>query len=52
MDKFVIHSPFKPTGDQPEAIEALANGVLNPKASVTRGEMAHALHEFAVYRQG
>ena len=30
MDKFVIHSKFKPTGDQPQAIEALASGVLNP----------------------
>lgn len=28
MDKFVLHSPFKPTGDQPQAIEALAEGVL------------------------
>lgn len=27
-DKFVLHSPFAPTGDQPEAIEALTNGVL------------------------
>jgi excinuclease ABC subunit B len=24
---FKLHSPFKPTGDQPEAIEALANGL-------------------------
>ena len=29
MDKFKLVSPFKPTGDQPEAIEALANGVEN-----------------------
>ncbi len=28
-DKFILHSKFKPTGDQPEAIEKLANGVLN-----------------------
>ena len=27
-DKFILHSPFAPTGDQPEAIEALTNGVL------------------------
>lgn len=27
MDKFVLHSPFKPTGDQPEAIEGLIRGV-------------------------
>lgn len=29
MDKFKLVSPFKPTGDQPEAIEALASGVEN-----------------------
>ena len=29
MDKFKLVSPFKPTGDQPEAIEALANGIEN-----------------------
>lgn len=28
MDKFVLKAPYKPTGDQPQAIEALANGVL------------------------
>ncbi len=28
MDRFVLHSEFKPTGDQPQAIEALANGFL------------------------
>lgn len=28
MDKFQLVSKFKPTGDQPQAIEALANGVL------------------------
>ena len=27
MDRFVLHSPFKPTGDQPEAIEKLVDGV-------------------------
>ncbi len=27
MDKFVLHSPYKPTGDQPAAIEALAEGL-------------------------
>jgi len=27
-DKYILHSPFAPTGDQPEAIEALTNGVL------------------------
>ncbi len=26
MDKFVLHSEFAPTGDQPQAIEALVNG--------------------------
>lgn len=29
MDKFVLKSPFKPSGDQPEAIEALTRGVIN-----------------------
>ena len=28
-DRFVLHSEFKPTGDQPEAIERLAAGVEN-----------------------
>ena len=27
MDKFKLHSPFSPTGDQPEAIDALVSGV-------------------------
>lgn len=27
VDKFILHSEYKPTGDQPEAIEALTNGV-------------------------
>lgn len=27
MDKFVLHSDFKPTGDQPEAIKSLASGI-------------------------
>ncbi|MBQ7475158.1 MAG: excinuclease ABC subunit UvrB [Clostridia bacterium] len=27
MDKFELHSPFRPTGDQPEAIEALTRGL-------------------------
>ena len=26
MDKFVLHSPYKPTGDQPQAIEKLVEG--------------------------
>ncbi len=25
-DKFILHSPFKPTGDQPEAIKSLCDG--------------------------
>ncbi len=29
MDKFELHSEYQPMGDQPAAIEALANGVLN-----------------------
>ena len=29
MDKFVLHSEFKPTGDQPEAISQLVEGINN-----------------------
>jgi len=29
MDKFVLKSPYKPTGDQPQAIDTLVNGILN-----------------------
>ncbi|MGM9550690.1 MAG: excinuclease ABC subunit UvrB [Clostridia bacterium] len=28
MDKFILHSEYKPSGDQPQAIESLAEGVL------------------------
>ncbi len=31
MNKFVLHSQYQPTGDQPEAIEALANGIKEGK---------------------
>ena len=34
-DKFILHSKFKPTGDQPEAIEKLANGILAGKKEQT-----------------
>ncbi len=27
MDKFVLHSSYKPTGDQPQAIESLVDGI-------------------------
>ena len=27
MDKFILHSNYKPTGDQPQAIEQLVNGI-------------------------
>ena len=27
MDKFILHSEYKPTGDQPQAIEKLSDGV-------------------------
>ena len=29
MDKFILHSKFKPTGDQPDAIDALCRGIEN-----------------------
>ncbi len=35
MDRFVLHSPYKPTGDQPEAIKALTKGVLSGKREQT-----------------
>ncbi|MBQ7038758.1 MAG: excinuclease ABC subunit UvrB [Clostridia bacterium] len=35
MDKFILHSNYKPTGDQPQAIEALAKGVLDGKKEQT-----------------
>ena len=28
-DKFILHSKFSPTGDQPEAIGKLTQGILN-----------------------
>ena len=28
-DKFILHSNYKPTGDQPEAIEKLSEGIKN-----------------------
>ena len=28
MDKFILHSEYAPTGDQPEAIERLTRGIL------------------------
>ena len=29
MDRFILHSPYAPTGDQPEAIEKLIEGINN-----------------------
>ncbi len=29
MDKFILHSNYKPTGDQPEAIDKLVKGLEN-----------------------
>ncbi len=34
-DKFVLHSKYKPTGDQPQAIEALVNSVNSGKREQT-----------------
>ena len=28
-DKFILHSSYKPTGDQPQAIEKLSDGIKN-----------------------
>ena len=33
MDKFVLKAPYQPSGDQPEAIDALARGVQSGMAS-------------------
>lgn len=35
MDKFVLKSEFKPTGDQPQAIEALVKGIREGKKNQT-----------------
>ena len=29
MKKFIVHSEFEPSGDQPQAIEKLSQGFLN-----------------------
>lgn len=34
-DKFILHSNYQPTGDQPEAIKALTEGVLSGKKEQT-----------------
>ncbi|MBQ6830082.1 MAG: excinuclease ABC subunit UvrB [Clostridia bacterium] len=34
-DKFILHSNYKPTGDQPQAIAALTEGILNGKKEQT-----------------
>ncbi len=35
MDRFILHSNYKPTGDQPQAIDALVNGVLSGEKEQT-----------------
>ncbi len=35
MDRFVLHSQYQPTGDQPQAIAALTEGVLSGKKEQT-----------------
>ena len=35
MDKFILHSNYKPTGDQPQAIEKLVNGLKEGKKHQT-----------------
>ena len=35
MDKFVLHSKFSPTGDQPQAIDRLSKGVIDGKREQT-----------------
>ena len=36
MPEFKVVSPFEPSGDQPEAIDAIANGILD--SARTNGE--------------
>ena len=38
--EFKLHAPFKPTGDQPQAIEKLARGVELDAVYFLRGEEA------------
>ncbi len=35
MGKFVLHAPYKPTGDQPQAIEKLAEGIQRGRRAQT-----------------
>ena len=35
MTEFKVHSDFEPMGDQPQAIEILANGIKNGKRAQT-----------------
>ena len=35
MDHFELVSEYKPTGDQPQAVEALANGIMQGKRAQT-----------------
>ena len=32
-DRFILKAPYKPTGDQPEAIAQLTDGLLNVRRS-------------------
>ena len=34
-DKFILHSNYKPTGDQPQAIEKLSEGIISGKKEQT-----------------
>ena len=49
MDKFKLVSPFKPTGDQPEAIERLAFGIENGLREQVFTQGNYELLERAVY---
>ncbi|MBQ1244991.1 MAG: DEAD/DEAH box helicase family protein, partial [Clostridia bacterium] len=35
MDKFILHSSYKPTGDQPQAIASLTEGILSGERAQT-----------------
>ena len=53
LDKFKLVSPYKPTGDQPEAIEKLVEGInRGDKEQVLLGVTGSGFHERSDRRSG
>ena len=46
MDKFELHSEYKPTGDQPQAIEALVSGRYTAEQIYVPGEWKYPAGAF------